>query len=421
MIVLVCNVGSTSLKFKLFDMPSPVILCEGKVERVGRQDAIYSYQNQSRGYSKRQDKLSVPAYADGIRLFLADLLDPQHGALSDLEELAAIGFKTVLAKGYYGVHELTEEVIQAMEAYISVAPAHNPPYIEAIRVFREILPEVKMIGCFETAFHTTIPMERRIYALPYAWYEKYGIQKLGFHGASHNYIASCVGKIVRAKGAGTEPVRLISCHLGGSGSICAILDGKSVDTSFGFSLQTGIPHANRAGDIDAYIFPYLVSEGMSLDEITRGIDKEGGLLGISGVSNDLRDIEEAAAAGNERARLAVHHFTESIIRYIGAFYAELGGLDYLVFTGGIGENSVAVREEVCSRLACLGIAFDPTANRAFGTALPEENTDPVRTALSACQAKVISAPASRVTCLVIPANEEVGIAQTIYTQAGTSE
>lgn len=390
MLILVCNVGSTSLKYKLFNMPCTDILVEAKTERVGRDDAIFSYTNHQNGFSEKLEDLSVPGYAEGIRLFLDYLLGERSGALKNIGELEAIGFKTVLAKGYYGVHELTDEVIAAMEAYVRVAPAHNPPYIEAIRVFRSLLPDRLMVGCFETAFHTTIPLSRRIYAVPYEWYKQYGICRLGYHGASHGYIA----RQIRARAG--EHFKLISCHMGGSGSICAVEDGKSVDTSFGFSLQTGIPHANRAGDLDAYIIPFLLSQGMSLDEILKGIDKTGGLLGISGVSNDLRDIQEAAEHGNERASLAIDAFCDAVIRYIGAFYAELGGMDYLVFTGGIGENSALVREKVCRRLSCLGVEFDEAANR------------------SVRGEGIISAPGSPATVLVLPTNEEVGIAQTIY-------
>lgn len=392
MLILVCNVGSTSLKYKLFNMPSAQLLAEGKTERVGRSDAIFSYRNHRSGFSEKLESVPVPGYAEGVRLFLRYLLGEASGALKSMDELDAVGFKTVLAKGFYGVHELTEEVLAGMEAYVTVAPAHNPPYIEAIRVFRSLLPDKLMVGCFETAFHTTIPLARRIYALPYEWYERYGICRLGYHGASHGYIAR------RIRERAGEHFKLISCHMGGSGSICAIQDGKSVDTSFGFSLQTGIPHANRAGDLDAYVIPFLLSQGMSMPEILEGIDKKGGLLGISGVSNDLREIQEAAEKGNPRAALAIDAFCEAVIRYIGAFYAELGGMDVLVFTGGIGENSVLVREKICSRLACLGLRFDAEANRA----LRGEGT--------------ISAPDSPVTALVLPTNEELGIAQTIYEQ-----
>lgn len=390
MLILVCNVGSTSLKYKLFNMPAAELLAEGKTERVGRADAIFSYRNHRNGFSEMLECIPVPGYSEGIRLFLRYLLGEGSGALKSMDELEAVGFKTVLAKGYYGVHELTDEVLAAMEAYVPVAPAHNPPYIEAIRVFRSLLPDKRMVGCFETAFHTSIPLPRRLYALPYEWYERYGVCRLGYHGASHGYIA----RQIRARAG--ERFKLISCHMGGSGSICAIEDGKSMDTSFGFSLQTGIPHANRAGDLDAYVIPFLLSQGLSMDEILEGIGKKGGLLGISGVSNDLRDIEAAAREGNARAALAIDAFCEAVIRYIGAFTAELGGMDYLVFTGGIGENSVLVREKVCSRLACLGVKFDGAANRS----LQGEGR--------------ISAPDSAVTVLVLPTNEELGIAQTIW-------
>ena len=390
MLILVCNVGSTSLKYKLFNMPDTDILVEGKIERVGRDDAILSYTNHINGFVLKKDKLSIPDYACGIHLFLDLLLSDDGGYLEDISMLDAIGFKTVLAKGYYGVHELTDDVLKAMEDYISVAPAHNPPYIQAIRVFREILPDRLMVGCFETAFHQTIPLERKIYALPYEWYEKYGIQRFGYHGASHSYISG------RIKDMAGPAFRLISCHMGGSGSICAIKDGKSVDTSFGFSLQTGIPHANRSGDMDAYIIPYLLSQGLTMEEIMRGIDKQGGLLGISGVSNDLRDIECAANSGSERASLAINAFCTSVIKYIGAFYAELGGLDYLVFTGGIGENSSLVREKICCNLSHLGIMFDKSSN------------------LNVNGEAEISTSESLVKVLVIPANEELGIANTIF-------
>lgn len=390
MLILVCNAGSTSLKYKLFNMPDETILAEGREERIGRDDAIFTYNNYSRGFSEKIEGISIPDYTAGIRLFLKYLLGDGSGYLKDISELEAVGFKTVLAKGYYGVHEIDDDVIRAMEEYISVAPAHNPPYIQAIKVFRELLPGKLLVGCFETAFHTTVPLSRKIYALPYEWYEKYGIQRFGYHGASHGYISR---QIRRRAG---ESFRLISCHMGGSGSICAIENGKSVDTSFGFSLQTGIPHANRSGDMDAYIVPYLLGQGMTLEEIMKGIDKQGGLLGISGVSNDLRDIQKAADRGNGRAALAIEAFCTSVIKYIGAFYAELGGLDYLVFTGGIGENSSLVREKVCLPLAHLGIDFDAEKNR---TAHGESE---------------ISAPGSKVKVLVIPTNEEVGIAQAIY-------
>ena len=242
--ILVSNVGSTSLKFKLFDMPGERVLCEAKVERVGRSDgAIYQYRGEN-GWSGRREGLCVPDYSSGIALFLADLCSREHGALDSVDEIGAVGFKTVLARGFYGVHELDEAVLEGMRAMLSVAPAHNGPYLEAIGQFRSLIPGARLVGVFETAFHETIPLERRLYAVPYEWYERYGLMRMGYHGASHSYVAQ------EAKAA-----RLISCHLGGSCSVCAILDGQSVDCSFGFSLQTGLPHANRCGDADAYLVP----------------------------------------------------------------------------------------------------------------------------------------------------------------------
>lgn len=384
--VLVSNVGSTSLKFKLFDLPEEKVLCEAKVERIGNlEDAIYSYKNNLSGFSEKHGNCCVPNYSAGIRMFLDSMTSAECGVIADTDEVEAVGFKTVLAKGYYGIHELSDDVLNAMREFLFVAPAHNAPYLEAIGRFREIMPKAKMVGVFETAFHTTIPLERRLYSVPYEWYEKYGIMRMGYHGASHGYIAE----------QAAAP-RVISCHLGGSCSVCAIKDGKSVDSSFGFSLQTGIPHANRAGDVDPYIIPFLLNEGMTQDEILDGMAKNGGLLGISGVSNDLRTVQLAAEAGNERAQLAVDAFAVSVIRHIGSYYAELGGLDKLVFTGGIGENSAMMREKICGGLDHMGIVLDGEANKT-------------------CSGSgVISAPDSPVEIVVIPANEELGVARRTF-------
>lgn len=382
--ILVSNVGSTSLKFKLFDMTEPErVLCEAKVERVGSADAaIYTYKNLLNGFSQRREGCSVPDYSTGIKLFLESMTGPDSGVVADVAEVDAVGFKTVLAKGYYGVHELTDQVLDAMRAFLFVAPAHNGPYLEAIEQFRRVMPRAVPVGVFETAFHTTIPLSRRMYSIPYEWYEKYGIMRMGYHGASHSYIA---------EQAAAD--RLISCHLGGSCSVCAIEKGRSVDSSFGFSLQTGIPHANRVGDIDPYIIPFLENEGLSRREILDGMAKNGGLLGVSGVSNDLRLVQEAADGGNERAALAVEMLATAVIRYIGAYYAELGGLDKLVFTGGIGENSAPLRGRICAGLGHMGIVLDPERN-------------------GSCRGEgIISAEGSPVTVQVIPAYEELGVAR----------
>ena len=269
--LLVCNVGSTSLKFKLFEMPEERVYCRADVERVGSGDnAIFTYKNEESGFSLKLEGQCIPEYRTGISMFLDTALADKTLPLSELSGIEAVGFKTVLSKGYYGVHELDEKVIQGMKDFLYIAPVHNSAYLSAVGQFRELLPDTPLIGVFETAFHTTIPEERSMYSIPYEWYERYGIKKLAYHGASHEYISEQSAKY-------GENRRVISCHLGGSGSICAILDGKSVDSSFGFSLQTGVLHANRCGDIDPYIIPFLLNEGMELDEIMDGLSKTGGL------------------------------------------------------------------------------------------------------------------------------------------------
>ena len=382
--ILICNAGSTSLKFKLWDMPEQRVLAEGKVERVGSDSAIFHYSHGD--YAIREDGLSVPDYTCGIRRFLDALSDPVNGAVRALDEIEAVGFKTVLSKDHYGVHFLTKEVLDGMRAYFPVAPAHNGPYLEAIAVFEKLLPDAPRVGVFETAFHQTIPMERRIFPVPYEWYEKYGCMRMGYHGASHGYIAR--------KLAGRR--RVVSCHLGGSGSICAILDGKSVDNSFGFSLQMGIPHASRTGDVDAYLVPYLMKQGLTLEEIYDGLGKNGGLKGISGTSGDIRDIDEAIRAGSARARLALDVFANSILRYIGAYTMELGGLDALAFTGGIGENYAPLRRMVMEGMRHMGVVIDEESNeRGLGE-------------------RLVSAPESTIEVHVIPANEEFMVVNETY-------
>ena len=387
--ILVSNAGSTSLKFKLFDMEGEKALCDARVERVGSRDsAIFTYKNLLTGAKKHQEGLCVPEYTDGVRLFLSTVTENGMGVLQDIREVDAVGFKTVIAQKYLGDHELTGDVMAALEHGARIAPAHNLPYIETINVFKRLLPSARMVGAFETDFHKTVPFERQVYSVPYEWYEKYGIRRYGYHGASHGYVAERVAALT-----GGHARRVISCHLGGSGSLCAILDGKSVDSTCGFSLQSGLPHASRAGDIDSYIFPFLLGEGLSAEEITRGITKNGGLLGVSGVSGDMRDLEAAIEKGNERARLAVEMYLHAIVSGAGALYAVLGGLDALVFTGGIGENCAMVRARVCQALAHLGVEFDESKNG------PGENE------------RRISRDGSPVQAWVVPANEELNVAR----------
>lgn len=382
--ILICNAGSTSLKFKLWAMPDCNVLAEGKVERVGSDCAIFSYRSDLG--SLIRDGLNVPDYTAGIQMFLKALSDSELKAVNDLEEISAIGYKTVLSKDHYGVHFLTEDVLEGMRAYFSVAPAHNGPYLEAISVFQRLLPQVKQVGVFETAFHRTIPIERCIFPIPYEWTQKYGIRRIGYHGASHGYIAE---KLQSYR-------RVVSCHLGGSASICAILDGKSMDNSFGFSLQMGIPHASRTGDVDVYIIPYLLKQGLTLEEIYEGLGKNGGLKGISGTSGDMRDIEQAIEHGSERAELALKVLATHVLRYIGAYTMELGGLDALAFTGGIGENCVRLRRMVLEGMAHMGLVIDAQAN---------ENESGERR---------ITTPESAIDAYVIPADEEYMVVRETY-------
>lgn len=390
MIILICNAGSTSLKLRLFDMPSERQLAVCKIERVGStDDAIYEYSDEKQAL--HEEGQSIPHYRQGVERFMQQLLKRNGGMLQTLEQIERVGFKTVVSKGFLGVHLLTEEVLQGMRDWMVIARTHSEPYLEVIATVRDALPTTAFIGSFETGFHTTIPLHRRIFDLPYEWYENYGIQRLGYHGASHGFIADRLTAQLGPK------YKAISCHLGGSCSICAIEDGRSMDTSFGMSLQTGVIHGSRTGDMDCDLLLFLKTLGLSDDEIELGMKKQGGMLGLSGVSADLRYIQKAAEEGNKRAQLALDRFVYDIVRYVGSFYAVLGGADSLVFTGGIGEKSAYIRHQVCTALACIGVRLSVQANEACSG-----------------EACVISEGDSPIGVQVIPTNEEVGIARRSY-------
>lgn len=388
--ILVCNVGSTSLKFKLYDMPECTLLAQGWTERVGSDhDAVFGYRSSLTGMGCCEEKQHIPDYQTGIRRFLDCLTTGNDAVLSDVQEIERVGFKATLSKGHFGVHELDEAVLEGMRDWIALAPLHNAAYLKAIEVLRQALPEARFVGAFETAFHRDIPLEHRIFGVPYEWYEKYGVQRLGYHSASHGYIADVLN-------AEKSEYAAISCHLGGSCSVCAIRNGKSVNISFGMSLESGLIHANRVGDIDSGMVCFLRQQGLSEEEILEGYQKKGGLLGISGVSGDMRYIVEAAGAGNARAKLAMDVFVAGIVHYIGAFYLDLGQLDDLVFTAGIGEHSAPIRRMVCEKLAPLGVKLDAAKNES-------------------CSGEgILSAGDSAVRIRVIPTNEELGIARRTY-------
>ena len=387
--VLVINVGSTSLKFRLFEMENESIEAVGKVERVGSARSPVSYQLGNR--PKQEEDIECPDQQAAIGYILSRLTDASTGVLSSLDKLDAVGFKPVHAKNIADAVFVTDDVIRAMEEYIPLAPAHNPPYIEAFRIFQELLPGKPLIGVFEPAFHKTIPDYARTYGIPYEWTEKHAIRRYGFHGASHRYISWRAPQIL---GQPKKEMRMISCHLGGSSSICAIKNGRSIDTSMGFSPQSGLPNATRNGDLDPFVLLYMMEkDGLNTEQLRSALSKNGGLRGISGLSGDVRDLEEAAAAGNHRAALALKVLVHETKKYIGAYTAILAGLDVLVFTGGIGENGIGVRRSICQGLECLGIQLDPGANEVRG------------------REAFISHDASPVKILVVLANEELVIAR----------
>ncbi|HZY88935.1 MAG TPA: acetate/propionate family kinase [Gemmataceae bacterium] len=383
--ILVANLGSTSFKYRLFDMDGERLLARGGVERIGSP--------QSRCFVEaggRREEATVAAkdHAAAVRLCLEQLSDPKRGCLSSPAELAAIGFKAVHAEGVTGVQRVDGRVLAAMDAYADVAPAHNPPYVQAMRLLAKELPEIPLVAAFETGFHEDIPPANRLYAVPLEWATKHGIQRWGFHGASHRYIAGRTAELLRKPEA-----KIISCHLGGSSSLCAIEDGHSVANSLGMSPQSGLPHNNRVGDFDVFALPAIMrATGKTLEQVLDDLANRSGLLGLSGY-NDLRDIEEDAAKGGPVSRQAIDVFVAAVRHYLGAYLLLLNGADAIVFTGGIGENSARMRAAVCANLDWFGILLDPQRNDSAKGEMP------------------IHASNSRVQLWIMPTNEELVVAR----------
>ena len=374
MIVLVANIGSTSFKFRVFDMTSERELARGGVERIGKDDAAIKVGDKT--WAGR-----IADHGEAIAKALEMLPDPNL-------HLDAIGFKAVHGGPTSGAVRVDEKVIATMTEFFDIAPAHNPPYVAAMKALAAQLPDVPQVAAFETAFHQTIPASRTTYGIPWAWTQA-GVRRYGFHGASHRYIA-----VRSAELLSRSDLRVISCHMGGSSSICAIDRGRSVANSFSTTPQSGLPHNNRVGDFDAYaLLKVLPAFKLTFEQALAEMAKNGGLLGISGVSNDARDIEKAAAEGNERAKLANEVLIEAVRHYIGAYLAVLNGADLLVFTGGIGENGREFREQVCRNMDYAGIKLDPQRNKVRG------------------QEATISADDSKVRIMVIPTNEELIVAR----------
>ena len=385
--IIVCNIGSSSFKFQLLDMPGEAQRARGYTERVGTNDAIVTYWVGDRQVFN--EVMPVPSHREAVQHALAFLQNPAHGLLASLEQIDGVGFKAVQAGEKNGSVLLADDVLEAMEAYRDLAPAHNPPYLIAIRMFRELLPRTPLVGVFEPGFHTTIPEYARVYGAPYDWYADHGVRKYGYHGASHKFIAT---ETVRQLSLDPANHRIISCHLGGSSSLCAIRNGASLDTSMGFSPQSGLLQGTRVGDMDPFALPYIMKKkGITLEKALEECSKKGGLAGLSGISADMREINAAIASGDARALLARQRFIYDIKRYVGEFLVLLGGLDALVFTGGIGQKDAALRSEVMASLAFLGVKVDEAKNAAHAT--------------------VVTTPDSAVAGLVLVTDEEIVVAR----------
>ncbi len=357
MLVLVANLGSTSFKYRLFDMSNERCLARGAVERIGESESECHVEI---GDWSDTMTMSVPDHGVAVAACLQQLTDPEHGVLKEASEVAAIGFKAVHGGRKSGVFQVDDEVLDAMAEMNAAAPAHNPPYIAAMKTLQERFPDLPLIAAFETDFHQTIPAARKEYAIPRQWADQLHIRKWGFHGASHRYIATRSAELL-----GREDARVISCHLGGSSSLTAIQAGQSVMTTMGMTPQTGLPQNNRVGDFDPFALPLIMqATGKTLDEVLSTLASQGGLLGLSKKSGDIRDLEAGASDGDAGCQLALDVYVQEIRRHMGGMIVAMGGVDAIVFTGGIGENGKSIRAAVCQDLQEIGIELDVAANDA---------------------------------------------------------
>ena len=357
MLILVANLGSTSFKYQLWDMDHDAVLARGWVENIGHEQSRLGVVVDGR---ERVQTRVVADHGVAVEACFDQLTDPDGGAVADAAEIGAIGFKAVHGGRLSGAHRVDDSVLEAMAEMNAAAPAHNPPYIAAMRSLGERFPDMPLVAAFETGFHQTVPRSRRRYGIPKRWDNDLKLQRYGFHGASHRYIGYRMAEILDR-----EDAKVISCHLGGSSSVTAIDGGQSVLTSMGLTPQTGLPQNNRVGDFDAYAIPIIRdATGLSVDEVLQTLASEGGLLGISDLSSDIRQIHAAAAEGNEDCRLAIATYVEEVRRYIGASMTALGCVDAIAFTGGIGENDAIIRAGVTANLESFGIVLDAAANHA---------------------------------------------------------
>ena len=387
--VLVINAGSSSLKYQMLDMETETLMAKGLAERIGIEGSVVTHQ--PAGGKKVTFTRPMDTHKEALDIIMKALVDPNHGVIKSLEEIDAVGHRTVHgAETFASSVVINDEVIEKMEECSVLAPLHNPANLIGIRACQELLPGVPMVGVFDTAFHQSMKPEAYIYALPYELYEKYRIRKYGFHGTSHRFVSLQAAKLMGKK---PEDVKLISCHLGNGASIAAIDGGKVVDTSMGLTPLAGLVMGTRCGDIDPEIMIFLRQNGYTTEELDSMMNKESGVLGISGVSSDFRDLEASAKEGNKRSQLALDVFNYHVVTTIGAYVAALNGVDGIIFTAGVGENSATTRQQICDKISYLGITIDPDKNAQRGEEM------------------IISTPDSKTAVMVIPTNEELMIAR----------
>lgn len=387
--VLVINCGSSSLKYQLMNMEDENVLAKGLVERIGIEGSVLTHKANGEKVVIEQP---MKDHKVAIGLVLGALVDKKHGVISDMSEISAVGHRVVHGGEKYASSVLIDgKVMEALEQCVKLAPLHNPPNIVGINACKELMPSTPMVAVFDTAFHQTLPEEAYMYALPYELYTKYGVRKYGFHGTSHRFVSMTAAEMMGKK---PEDIKIITCHLGNGASLAAIDGGKSVDTTMGFTPLAGVVMGTRCGDIDPAIVPFLAKEaGMSIQEVDTLMNKKSGVLGLSELSSDFRDLENAAKEGNKKAQLALDVFDYRVRTAIGSYVAALNGTDAIIFTAGLGENSGAHRATICEGLSYLGIKIDAEKNGKRGEALE------------------ISTPDSKVKVFVIPTDEELMIAR----------
>lgn len=390
MMVLVINCGSSSIKYQLFDMATEAALAKGLVDRVGFEGA--SLNHKPTGKDEFTQTAKIENHSVGIKMVLEALVDKKVGVIDSLDKIAAVGHRVLHGGSKFSASVLINAaVMQAIEECVELGPLHNPANILGINACKELMPEVPQVAVFDTGFHQTMPEHVFLYGLPYEAYEKYGVRRYGFHGTSHRYVSQCATRLM---GGNNQGLRVITCHLGNGASIAAIKDGKCFDTSMGLTPLEGLVMGTRCGDIDPAIVPFLMKKtGMAPDQFDTYMNKKSGLLGLTGISNDVRDVEKAEAEGNKRASTTLDMYCYKIRKYIGSYAAAMGGVDAVVFTAGVGENSVTMRERICRGLEFLGIKIDKEKNNTRG------------------KEQEISVAGSSVKVFVVPTNEELVIAR----------